>query len=96
MFFMTLSNNYLCLKGRRKVVQAQLRQMECGEGVSFWPKPILHSTITVEYEKWGFIVINPYEFCNKGYDCYDVAIFFISTPIILSMWLTFEKITINV
>jgi hypothetical protein len=73
---MTLSNNYLCLKGRRKVVQVQLRQMECGEGISFWPKPILHSTIVVEYENWGFIVINPYEFCNKGYDCYDVAIIF--------------------
>ncbi len=48
--------------------------MECGKGVSFWLKPILHSTIGVESKNWGSIVTTPYEFCNRGYDCYDVAL----------------------
>jgi hypothetical protein len=69
-FFMTLVENYLYYK-RRINLQVQLGQMECGGGVSFWPKPILHSTLVLEYA--NFILVKPYGVCNRGYHCNEIT-----------------------
>ncbi len=38
-----ISRQLSLLERDKKVVRNELGQMECGRGVSFWPKPILHS-----------------------------------------------------
>jgi hypothetical protein len=55
------------LEREKKVVEAQLGQMECGKGVSFWLKPILHSTLMSKFAKnHSFIIVRPCGFCNRS------------------------------
>ncbi len=69
------------LKREKKVVQVQLEQMECGGGVSFWPKPILHFASTLKFDSCGFIVVIP---CGLIKDTIvTMLLFHVSTPIIL-------------
>ncbi len=72
----------MLLKREKRVVQAQLEQMECGRGVSFWTKPILHFASTSEFDKYGFIVVKP---CGlvKAMIVTTLLLFHASTPIIL-------------
>lgn len=63
------------LEREKKVVQAQSKQMECGRGVSFWPKPLLHSCTTTESENANFnLVVKPCGFCNRSYHYNDIVV----------------------
>jgi hypothetical protein len=44
------------LKNEKMVVQAQLKQMECGGGVSFWLRPTLHFASTFEFDSCGSLL----------------------------------------
>ncbi len=72
----------MLLKREKRVVQAQLEQMECGGGVSFWPKLILHFASTSKFDNCGFIVVKP---CGlvKAMIVTTLLLFHASTPIIL-------------
>jgi hypothetical protein len=55
--------------------------MECGGGVSFWFKPILHFASTLEFDSCGFIVVKPYELIKVK--IVTMLLFHASKPIIL-------------
>ncbi len=44
-----------------------------GNGLSFWPKPILHPIWPPTSENSIVINVRPCGFCNQGYHCWDIA-----------------------
>lgn len=60
-----------CLELEVKIVNVQLQEMQMLGGVSFWPIPILHLCMSISIK---LISLNPCGYCNKGYQCHDIAI----------------------
>jgi hypothetical protein len=55
----------------QRSIVCQVIEMQKGDSMSIWPKPILHRTIS---PPTGTLAINvrPCEFYNKWYHCWDV------------------------
>lgn len=61
------------LEREQRSIVCQVIEMQKGDSMSIWPKPILHQTINPPTCDFA-INVKPYGFCKKCYHCWDVTI----------------------
>jgi hypothetical protein len=69
-----VKHEVLVLQVEEKTIYNQLEDMKNKSGTFLWPKPIVHPMLNNKSET--YILVKPFEFCNKRYNCYDITIAF--------------------
>ena len=64
----------IALERQETSVYDQLQLMEKGEGLSCWPKPILHPPCPIVVDSSISIQIHPCGFCKQWFHCFDLVL----------------------
>lgn len=59
---------------QKDAIHVQLKEMKRGGGLSFWPKPFLHSAMPIDSNVHTIILVSPCSFCKRSFNFYDIVV----------------------